>query len=132
MNLFRAIIREGQLDFGSQFNTLRFKEFLAQHEGKPVRIEHEVPVRSRSQNALYWVYLDAIEQETGNNASDLHEYFKRTLLPPRFVTVLGKELKLAASTKDLTKLQFGEYLDKIAALTGVPLPDPAAAGYLPH
>ena len=72
-----------------------------------------------------------IEKETGNNAHDLHEYFKRTLLPPVFKTVLGKEFKVPASTTDLSKGDFTVYLDKIAALTNVPLPDPIAAGYLP-
>ena len=33
---------------------------------------------------------------------------------------------------DLNKNDFSEYLDRIAAETGVPLPDPEAAGYLPH
>ena len=66
------------------------------------------------------------------NADDLHEWFKRHLLPPRFLKVRGEELKVPASTTDLDKVAFGEYLDKICALTGVPLPDPIAAGYLPH
>lgn len=130
MSVFRAHVREGHLDFGSDFNLARFREWCKQHEGAWLRITHEQPKRSRSQNSFYWVYLQAIEQETGNNASDLHEHFKRTLLPPVFKTVLGKEFKIPASTTDLTKVQFGEYLDKIAALTGVPVPDPQAAGFI--
>jgi hypothetical protein len=62
-----------------------------------------------------------IERETGQDTNDLHEYFKRTLLPPVFKTVMGKEFKIPASTKDLNKAAFGEYLDKIAAMTGMPV-----------
>jgi len=129
MTVFRANVLEGHLDFGSDFNLARFREWCREHEGAWLKIEHEPPKRSRSQNNYYWVYLQAIERETGNNANDLHEYFKRTLLPPVFKTVLGKEFKIPASTTELSKVEMGEYLDKIAALTEVPLPDPKAAGY---
>lgn len=86
--------------------------------------------RSQSQNSYYWVYLGVIEQETGNNADDLHELFKRTLLPPKFVTAMGKEFKIPRSTTELNRAEFGEYMDKICALTNIPLPDIEAAGYI--
>jgi hypothetical protein len=73
-----------------------------------------------------------IEKETGNDAQDLHEYFKRVFLPPRFTKVLGKEIKLPASTTGLTKAEFGDYLDKICAETNVPIPDPVLAGFQPN
>jgi hypothetical protein len=34
---------------------------------------------------------------------------------------MGKEIKLPASTTDLDKSSFGEYLDKICAMTNIPL-----------
>ena len=92
------------------------------------QVEHSP--RSLSQNAYYWAYLRVIEQETGHTADDLHEYLKRKLLPPRFITILDQEIKIPASTTKLNKHEMGEYLDKIAALTGVPLPDPEMAGYI--
>ena len=94
---------------------------------------HEVrlpPKRSDSQNRYLWFYYEIIAKETGENADDLHELFKRTLLPPVFKTVRGQELKLPRSTTELSKPEFNDFLDKIAALTGVPLPDPEAAGYI--
>jgi hypothetical protein len=69
---------------------------------------------------------------TGDNADDLHEFFKRKCLPPRFIKAQGQEVRIPGSTTDLSKDAFGEYLDKIAALSGVPLPDPEAAGYIPN
>jgi len=80
--------------------------------------------RTISQNSLYWAYLGIIESETGNTADDLHNYFRRKLLPPKFTTVMGEEIKLPRSTTELSKLEFGEYMDKIASLSGVSVPNP--------
>jgi len=102
------------------------------HDGARLIIEEEKPVRSLSQNSYYWVYLGVIADETGDNAEDLHEFFKRKLLPPVFKTIQGEEIKLPRSTTDLSKGEFTEYLDKICALTNIPLPDPKAAGYIPN
>jgi hypothetical protein len=110
------------LDFGSDTQQALFKEDLKQNVGKVYQIKRIVPIRSLNQNKLYWAYLQIVEQETGNNFMDLHEYLKRTLLPPKFITVLGKEIKIPMSTTELNKSDFTIYLDKISALTGVPLP----------
>lgn len=127
--MFRAEIVGGKLSFGEKTKPI-FLEFLASHEGRKVTVQLEKKVRSRSQNAYYWVYLGVIARETGDNADDLHEFLKRKLLAPVFKTILGKEVKLPRSTTDLEKWEFGEYLEKICALTNVPLPDPEAAGYI--
>jgi hypothetical protein len=129
--MFRAIIKDGRLSFGPII-LRQFEEFLDANDGKNVTIELDKPGRSSSQNRYYWTYLEVIARETGDNADDLHEFFKRKLLPPVFKTIRGEEMKLPASTTDLNKNDFTEYLDKIAALTLVPLPDPIQAGYLPH
>ena len=87
--------------------------------------------RSLSQNFYYWTYLGIIENETGNSADDLHEIAKRKFLPPRFVKSLdGKEIRLPGSTTGLSKTEFSEYLHKICAWSGVPLPNPEDAGYI--
>lgn len=123
--LFTA--KNGTMEFESNYGYSLFKQNLAENEGKKYRIEKLVLTRSLSQNSLYWKYLEEIEIETGNTASDLHEFFKREFLPPKFITVSLKgkamERKIPASTTDLNKTQFGEYMDKISALTGVAIPD---------
>ena len=123
-NLYLAKSNGTGLDFGSETNQALFKQDLKEHVGKTYRVERVIPKRSLSQNALYWAYLGIIEYETGNNSDDLHELFKRTLLPPKFITVMGKEIKIPKSTTELSKLEFGEYMDKISAECGVPVPDP--------
>ncbi len=130
MRVFVFKAHDGQIDFGSETNKALFKEALKNSEGKTFRIVREERKRSLSQNNFYWLYLDMIEMETGNSAVDLHEYFKRKILPPKIIKVLGEEIEVPRSTTGLTKLEFGEYLEKICALTEIPLPDPKAAGFI--
>jgi hypothetical protein len=59
----------------------------------------------------------------------LHEFFKRKLPPPRFVTIRGEEMQLPGSTTDLSKGEMVNFMDRICALTNIPIPDPAAAGF---
>ena len=123
MSVFLAKIINGEPDFGSEYNGLRFKQFCKDNEGKEIRISKISRKRSLNQNDFYWFYLNLIEKETGNDSNDLHQYFKGTLLSPRIGKVLGKVVKLARSTTSLNKIEFGDYLDKISALTLIPIPD---------
>jgi hypothetical protein len=117
---------KGGLDFGSEYNLGRFRQYCKENIGKVLRIELQTNTRTLSQNALYWLYLEVIERETGNNANDMHEYFRRTLLPPKFIKVMGKEIKIPKSTTELKKTEFGDYMDRISAETGVAIPDTEA------
>lgn len=114
------------MHWGSTFNHARFRQDLRENEGRQYRIEPLIPTRSLSQNKLYWMYLELIEVETGNNADDLHEYFRRTKLPPKFIKVMGQEIKIPISTTELTKQEFTEYMDKICAEVNIPIPDTEA------
>ena len=126
--MFHARVIDGKLSFGPVIRQ-RVQEWLAVNEGKQVRLQIVKLVRSGQQNRFYWLYLGVIERETGENADDLHEFFKRKFLPPVFKTIQGEEIRLPASTTDLSKSDFVEYLDRICALTNVPIPDPEAAGF---
>lgn len=122
--------QEGKFSLGSEENRMRFSNWLRANPGKELRIEpYEKPKRTNQQLRFYWFYLEIIEQETGNLAADLHEYFKRALLPPKWLKVMSKELKVPGSTRGLSKAEMSEYMDKICALTNVPIPDPTLAGY---
>lgn len=128
--VFRAIARNGGLDLGSDVNKARLKEWLQEHEGTHLRIEDVKPIRSRSQNNYYWMYLEVVSRETGHTPEELHEWAKRKFLPRRFISVMGQVLPVPASTTALKKHEFTDYLDRICAETNVPLPNPEDAGFI--
>lgn len=118
------------MHWNSVYNHGRFRQCLKENEGVDFRIEKLISTRSMSQNSLYHLFLDVICKETGNDHNNLHEYLKRELLPPKFIKILinGKEVerKIPASTTELNKTDFGDYMDKISSLTNVPIPDTEA------
>jgi hypothetical protein len=126
---FLAKAINGKLDYGSDFNLARLHDALKSTEGKTWRIEYVETKRTLSQNSLYWLFLQVIERETGQPAQEVHEWAKRMFLPPKFITVQKKELKIPASTTQLSKHEMGEYLDRISADVGISVPDPRGAGY---
>ena len=140
MPVFLAKIRDGELDFGSGYNVARFHEFKKANNGKWLRIEKPKRVRSLKANALYWLFLELIEHETGNNSMDLHAYFSKQFLPNRIIKIHGKkgdyDFERVTSTTELSSNEFSEYMEKISALTSVAIPDTKswllANGYIPN
>ena len=127
---FEGKVQQGKFVFSAP---IKWKRYLDGMEEKTLvfDIDELKNKRSLSQNFYYWTYLGIIENETGNSADDLHEIAKRKFLPPRFVKSLdGKEIRLPGSTTGLSKTEFSEYLHKICAWSGVPLPNPEDAGYI--
>lgn len=129
MTIFLADIKNKELNFGSPFNVARWHDFLKKNEGKTLRIELPERKRTLPQNRLLWAYMEIISRETGDDPVSLHEFFKAKLLPPRILTIRGKSgreqsIEVPASTTKLSKADFGEYLDRIAFVSGVPVPDP--------
>ena len=128
--VFVAQIKNGNLSLGSEHNKQRFKRFLEGNEGKTLRIvESDKPLRSINQSKFYWLYLELIERELGQDAKSLHEWAKRKFLPAKFIKVMGGDIRIPGSTTDLTKGEFSDYMDRICAECGVPIPNPEEAGY---
>lgn len=98
-------------------------------EGKKVwvTVDDRAPKRSEQQNRFYWMYLNNISDETGNETEDLHTHFKSQYLrlPQAVLTVNGVDVVVQKyrSTTDLSKAEFSEYMQKIERDTGVPIPD---------
>ncbi len=116
----------------TEFQRADFHDYSKSHPKAKYRLQVIESVRTLPQNRLYWLFLEKIARETGDDAESLHQWAKRQFLPPRFIKVRGKELRIPGSTKDLKKLEFGEYMDKIAATTEIAVPDPIEAGYTTH
>jgi hypothetical protein len=128
---------EFKIDWQSDYNLMRFKEFAKENVGKVLRIETPKLVRSLSQNALMWVYLNKIALENGDDAEDLHEFFKVKFLPKRIIKIKGKttehEIESLGTTTKLNKAEFSEYMSKIERLTGILIPtkeEAEAMGYI--
>lgn len=92
--------------------------------------------RSEAQNRLYWVFLTAIADETGNDdVLALHEHFKQRFLfrGVKKLRVGGNvvDVPIYGSTTDLSKGEFIEYMMSIEAESGVAIPDLANYDYAP-
>jgi len=134
---FQAKIKQDTtLDFGSEYNFARWKQFCKENIGRIIKLEKQELTRSKPQNSFYWLYLNIIQFETGTPAEDLHEFFKLKFLGTREIIIKGKknEHKIIApmSTRALSKIEFGEYLAKIEHLTEIPIPNPQEAGFSPY
>lgn len=87
-----------------------------------IEITDRKPKRTEAQNRYLWVFYGDIARETGHSPEELHEYFKAEFLPAKTTEVFGKQVSIPPSTTNLTRIEFGEYIDKIASLTGVEPP----------
>lgn len=91
-----------------------------------VKVERER--RSIDQNALYWLWLNCIMDETGEHKDNLHEYFKTKFLGVDDRQCFGHHFFLPNTTTKLDTLQFKNYLDRIQEFAsvelGITLPDP--------
>jgi len=110
---------------------------------KPMICEVKKETRNRStvQNAYYWFLLTMLEQDTGNDKDDLHEYFKEKWLRDTYKQIsvfpdsIG-DLTYTKSTTKLTTLEMEDYLEKIRVFASrelgcfLPLPGETIHDYL--
>ena len=98
-----------------------------------VKVKTKRHVRSASQNSLYWMWLTCIQDETGNNKNDLHEYFRSEFCNKNRINLSQKTIEIPVSTTTLDTKQFTEYLNKIQVFAtselGIILPDPDDANW---
>lgn len=87
-----------------------------QFDGKKVVLTLEVRKSKRSgqQNAYMWscVYR-YISETTGYTENEVHEWARKTFLPPKIYSLGGKEVEVSKST---TELSVGEMADYITSL----------------
>lgn len=106
----------------------RFKEYLYTLNGQQIELTlgKRAKKRTDKSNRYYWAYLHLLEQETGDDANSLHEYFKKEFLPPNieYLKSINREVEIPKTTTKLLTIEFSEYIKKIEVLTGIPAPDP--------
>lgn len=122
-------------DIPIEFNDEELMMSYLFDEGKDTRIGTNVKLviedkkRTLPQNSLYWAYLHIISRETGNDIEDLHYSFRFSFLEPQLVEVSdfnkGGRTMVAElrSTTSLSKQEFTDYLERICAETGIPIPN---------
>lgn len=125
LKTFVIDIRDGNPAFTSPTQRALFFKFLKQFEGKKVwmTLDTKIPTRTDRQNRFYWLYVGIIASETGHTPDELHNAFKQRFLFRGARDVYGEIIRRTGSTTELNKLDFGEYLEKICELTGIPIPD---------
>jgi hypothetical protein len=87
--------------------------------------------RSLAQNRLMWAYLQLIaehvEEHTGMDAEEIHEWCKARWAPGRAVEIAGEWVE-TKTTKALTPREMGTYVDRVFAWAhhdlGLILPTP--------
>lgn len=104
--------------------------FLEQNNGKKlvVDIKRETGRRSGIQNNWLWgVVYKVIADHTGYTENEIHSIMKKKFLPKKFKLWKGQEIEVENSTTGLSKVEFGEYVDRIraeVASMGVVIPNP--------
>jgi hypothetical protein len=93
-----------------------------------VKVTKKKNKRSLDQNALYWMWLTCIEQETGNEKEDLHDFFRIKYLGGEWREVFGEKCFKIVSTTKLNTDIFRQYLNKVQIFAntelGITLPNP--------
>jgi hypothetical protein len=128
---FHAIAnKDGTLSFESKNAEWRWLSWCEKNGGKEIILRQEKGKRTLKANAYYWLVLHAIAESCGHSEDELHRLFKGLYLPPKIVTLRGKEYKLARSTTELNTSQFAEYTERVVAegaAMGIILPTKAEA-----
>lgn len=123
-----GFIKNGQL-------TIRGKNLWPLTDGEVlVTVMRAHATRSINQNRWYWgCVVKAVADHTGYTPKEVHEIYKALFLP-RVVAIEGArgnvvaEFEVGGSTRQLNKLEFGEYCEQIrewaASELDVHIPDP--------
>lgn len=96
------------------------EDFLSKMDGKRVLVTIENLPRSGKQNRMLWglVYdsiVSAIQKETGQDAEDIHDYYKTKFLRRR----LENGQVVVGSTARLKSKEFSEFVEKVKASASV-------------
>ena len=80
-----------------------------------------------AQNALLWMWVNAIASQSGDKPGDVYKFICYHMLP-HGVIVMGESAMVYGSPKDLGKAQMSDFLDSVRkwvkARWGISLPQP--------
>lgn len=89
--------------------------------------------RGLSANNLYWLWLGFLEDRTGNDKEDLHDYYKDQYIGITTKEVLGKMIIIQPTTTDKDTKEFSYYMNKVKShafhFFNEALPEPKDLGF---
>lgn len=125
-----AQVKNGKAQFSDQ-DLQYIGHFMKKREGKAIRVIFAPAHKQRSinQSNYYWgVVLKTIEEFTGQDSDDLHEFFKSCYSIEKVVNLAGNDFVVPQSTAKMNTLQFTEYIEKVrkwaAEELSLSIPDP--------
>jgi len=98
-----------------------------QVEKAVISLKEERMNRTQRQNALYWIWVKELSEQTGYTKDAMHDILRDKFLGYREVKAKDKIIRALRSTTDLNVDQFKEYLQEIdffSADFGIQLPHP--------
>lgn len=97
-----------------------------------VSIKRKTEPRTVSQNALMWMWFKCMEEHTGTEKKDWHDYYCSKFLL-RETAIGNKRFSVVGGTSGLNTVQMSNFMDKVqadaAAEWGIVLPLPADRHY---
>ena len=98
----------------------------------PRKIERKTEPRTVSQNALMWMWFKCMEDNTGTEKQDWHDYYCAKFLL-REANFGGKRYTVVGGTSGLNTVQMTNFMNKVQADAatewGITLPLPADRYY---
>lgn len=79
-----------------------------------VSVKRKSQPRTLNQNALMWMWFKCIEEDTGNESQDLHDYYCSLFLQ-RTATLGGRTVRVVGTTSSLDTAEMTAFLNKIQA-----------------
>ena len=77
-------------------------------------IQKHAEKRTVSQNGLFWMWMACIEQQTGTDKQDVHDYYCVRFLR-REAVINDKSTVVIGGTSKLNTLQMTNFMDKVKA-----------------
>ena len=135
MKLITGITNGKPVDLNQFFENCKF------FEGKKVDIDMKLHSNKRSnpQNNSYWLLrvqpITAWLRDLGNDVTEdeVHYILKKKFLGYKMKVINGQEVKILRSTKELSTIQFAEFMESMAihfAGLGLILKDPNQQDFL--
>jgi hypothetical protein len=109
----------------------RFKLLLS--KDKTIEIIEKRKNRSLSSNALYWLWMQCLSDDSGQDKEDYHDYFKDKYIGVSTKIVFGKTIIKEPTTTDKDDKYFSAYMKQVKHESyhkfNVVLPEPDDQGF---